>query len=107
MTRALACLYLLLFSYMLSAQDNCRQQEYQRQLLLLHPQLHSQFQKIEEFTIRHPFHISSGTTVLDTAIRQPVPQKIIIPVVVHVLWATNVQNLPLARILSQLEVMNN
>ncbi len=112
MNRILLCL-LAIFSFAVSlAQKDCRQPEYQQTLLRRFPQLQAQFGKVELFSKkpRYPFVIGGA---IDTANNPPapaplpVPEKIIIPVVVHIVWNSNAQNISDAQVLSQIAVLNN
>ncbi|MEO5683058.1 MAG: T9SS type A sorting domain-containing protein [Chitinophagaceae bacterium] len=108
MIRCLLCL-LFAFSYtMVLAQKDCRQQDYQEELLRQYPQLHIQYDKIEAFHRKRGFPFTGGG-IIDTAASPaalPVPERIIIPVVVHVLWNTNVLQVSDAQVLSQIDVLN-
>ena len=100
---------LFVFTYtVLLSQKDCRQDDYQQQLLKLHPLLHVQYDKVEAFGLNHHFpFIKTGNA--DTVSASPVfvvPERIIIPVVVHVLWNSSAQNISDAQILSQIDVLN-
>jgi hypothetical protein len=125
MKRSLLCLLLPFFYSCLSGQKNCAQEDYERRVLLLHPiqhitaNEHFAFQghltltgshvgtvvPVSAFPAGHHFPVAaSGNT--DTVVTHPVPEKIIIPVVVHVLWNSKAQNISDAQVLSQIEVLN-
>ena len=91
------------------AQNDCRQDDYQQQLLRKFPQLHAQYEKIESFQRKHRYPLIVGGAIDTTAASMallPVPDKIIIPVVVHIVFGTAEQNISDARVLSQLDVLN-
>ncbi|HTE12745.1 MAG TPA: M43 family zinc metalloprotease [Chitinophagaceae bacterium] len=108
MKRFLPCL-LFAFSFTtMLAQKDCRQEDYQLQLLKQFPELHIQYGKIEAFRRKHFPFVTGGSidTVTSPAAPPPVPEKIIIPVVVHILWNSNAQNISDAQVLSQIDVLN-
>ncbi len=110
MKRNLLCLLLAFSCTCLFAQRDCRQEDYQQRLVTLHPLLKGQYEKIEAFlSKRSPTHpvISNGTVIDTVAASHPVPDKIVIPVVVHILWNNAGQNISDAQVLSQLAVLNN
>jgi len=90
------------------AQNDCRQDDYQQQLLRKFPQLHAQYDKIEFFQRkrRYPFVVGGAIDTTTAMALPPVPDKIIIPVVVHIVFGTAEQNISDARVLSQLDVLN-
>lgn len=94
----------------LLAQKECLQEAYQQQLLRQYPQLHFQYSNIESFTHQHrfPFVIGGSIDSSSPAAVPPfvVPERIVIPVVVHILWNTSAQDIPDAQVLSQLDVLN-
>jgi Pregnancy-associated plasma protein-A/Secretion system C-terminal sorting domain len=98
-------LWFFLFSLGLNAfsQKDCFQQQYQLQLLKTYPQLATNYNKIEIFT-QSPLPVLSGINGSGTG--DAVPKIITIPVVVHVLWNSNAQNISDAQIQSQLDVLN-
>ena len=110
MKRSLLCLLFAFLYSIVSGQKDCRQDEYQQQLLKQFPRLHIQYEKIEVFGARHNSFRAGGSS--DTSGNTPapimpaVPEKIIIPVVVHILWNTSAQNLSDAQVLSQIEALN-
>jgi hypothetical protein len=110
MKRSLLCLLATFFYTVLLSQKDCRQDDYQSQLFTLHPQLRVQYEKVETFGRSHSFNIVNGRVAgTDSAGSVPafvVPEKIIIPVVVHVLWNSHAQNISDAQILSQIDVLN-
>jgi Pregnancy-associated plasma protein-A/Secretion system C-terminal sorting domain len=105
MRRVLLCLLLAIIFADAYTQKDCRQQLYQQQLLATHPQLSKEYEKIEAFTRSLPFKLHTGTPGNITS--NAIPPVITIPVVVHVLWNTNAQNITDAQILSQIGVLNN
>jgi len=88
------------------SQKDCRQDAYQQRMLELHPQLHFKYAAVAAFTGKFPLHkpITAG---FDTTAIKPLPEKIIIPVVVHILWNTAAQNISNAQVLSQIDVLNS
>jgi Pregnancy-associated plasma protein-A/Secretion system C-terminal sorting domain len=94
------------------AQNDCQQDAYQQQLLRLHPTLYIQYDKIELFGQNHLFpfihHSNTDTTagIPAAPVTPVVPERIIIPVVVHILWNNNAQNISDAQVLSQIDVLN-
>jgi hypothetical protein len=66
---------------------------------------------VETFTRKHryPFVIGGSIDTLNyppAPAPIPVPEKIIIPVVVHIVWNSAVQNITDAQVLSQIDVLN-
>ena len=102
----LLCLFAAFFYITSLAQKNCWQDGYQQRMLELHPQLHFSYAQVAAFTGKFPLH-RPVTAGVDTTAMRPVPEKIIIPVVVHILWNTAAQNISNAQVLSQIEVLNN
>ncbi len=93
----------------LLAQKDCRQFEYQQHLLQQFPGLQLMFEKAAFFEKKHttPFVIGGSLdTTTAAAAAMSVPEQIVIPVVVHIIWNTPGQNISDARILSQLDVLN-
>jgi hypothetical protein len=105
MRRALLCLLLAIIIVDTYAQKNCPQQLYQQGLVIAHPQLSKEYEKIEAFTRNFSFKIHTG--VPGNTINNAVPPVITLPVVVHVLWNTNAQNITDAQISSQINVLNS
>lgn len=91
------------------AQKYCPQYDYQVQLLKHYPGIQNEYEKIEAFQRRYT-RILEKAGKADTAaaaiIPMPVPEQIVIPVVVHIVWNTGEQNISDARVLSQLDVLN-
>ncbi len=105
MKRSLLCLLFAFFYTCLLAQKDCRQEEYQRHILKLYPQVQVQYDKLEQFSKAHSFNRINGTA--DTlGGHLPPPGKIIIPVVVHILWNNSAQNISDVQVLSQIDVLN-
>ncbi len=111
MNRSLLFLLAILYSIVLPAQKDCRQQDYQQTLLRRFPQLQAQYGKVELFSKKPRFTFVTGGSI-DTANYSPaatpvtVPEKIIIPVVVHIVWNSTAQNISDAQVLSQIDVLN-
>jgi len=99
-------LFSVLFSIVVLAQKDCRQNAYQQRMLELHPQWRFKYEQVAAFTGKFPLHKPIPNIVDTTAIR-PVPEKIIIPVVVHILWNNAAQNISNAQVLSQIDVLNS
>lgn len=111
MNRILLFLFVLFSFTVLRAQRDCRQPAYQQTLLRQFPQLQAQFGKVEVFSKkpRYPFVIGGTidtTNYTPVPAPTPVPEKIIIPVVVHIVWNNSAQNISDAQVLSQLDVLN-
>src|ERR1700712_4686802 len=108
MQKSLLFFFQIFFYTIGFAQKDCRQDDYQQQLLKLHPLLHFQYDKIEAFGKKHPFTFATGNSADTAAISTPftVPAKIVIPVVVHILWNSKAQNISDAQVLSQIDVLN-
>ncbi|MEP6750205.1 MAG: M43 family zinc metalloprotease [Bacteroidota bacterium] len=108
MQKSLLFFFIQFFSTIVLAQKDCRQDDYQQQLLTLHPLLHFQYDKIEAFGKKHPFSFITAGSVDTAGISTPftIPAKIVIPVVVHILWNTSAQNISNAQVLSQIDVLN-
>ncbi|MBS1565736.1 MAG: T9SS type A sorting domain-containing protein, partial [Bacteroidetes bacterium] len=91
------------------AQKDCRNPEYQQQLLLSHPELAGTYSNIERFTRSQ--YLLHGTTGdqggSGTTGANPVPSVITIPVVVHVLYNNGAQNISDAQIRSQIDALTN
>ncbi|MFT3933470.1 MAG: M43 family zinc metalloprotease [Chitinophagaceae bacterium] len=101
--------FFLFLSLITRAQTDCRQQDYQHQLLQLNPQTSSQYQQIENFISKHKQTLRVDGNVDSSSsspLVQAAPIKIVVPVVVHVLWNNNAQNITDAQVLSQLDVLN-
>jgi hypothetical protein len=103
MKRILPWFFLLFVCLSTFSQKDCLQQQYQLQLLKTYPKLKASYGQIERFT-QAPWAVLSGINGAGTG--DVVPQIITIPVVVHVLWNDNAQNLSDAQIQSQLDVLN-
>jgi hypothetical protein len=106
----MAKLFLPLIGFLLIAlpgwsQTACRSFEYRQQQLHAHPALVSAVADIEQFTRRQLKPATVG--VAGTVPASRLPAVITIPVVVHVLYNTNDQNISDAQIESQIAVLNN
>ena len=112
MKRNLLCFFIIFYSIVAVAQKDCRQPEYQQALLRQFPHLQAAFGKIEQFSKTPRFPFVTGGSIDSTVFPPapsplPVPEKIIIPVVVHIVWNSSAQNISDAQVLSQLDVLNN
>jgi Pregnancy-associated plasma protein-A/Secretion system C-terminal sorting domain len=103
MTRFLLWFFLPFAGLTAFSQKDCLQQQYQLQLLQKYPQLSTGYNSIETFT-QSALPVLSGINGSGTG--DAVPAIITIPVVVHVLWNSNMQNISDAQIQSQLDVLN-
>lgn len=105
MRRILLCLLLTVPAVTLWAQKDCRNEQYQQQLLVTNPQLQQQFEKVENFTRQHT--TQGILRDMGTPSGPVIPEIITIPVVVHVLYNNNAQNISEAQIQSQIDALNN
>lgn len=111
MKKILPCLYCLLCSLSLFAQRNCRQDDYQHLIAQLYPFVPGSYHLVDSFIHIRPFpHTTQPKPdTLSTPAAPPVtpvPERIQIPVVVHVLWNNGGQNVSDAQILSQIDVLS-
>jgi len=110
MKRSLLCLFFVFTCTVVFCQQDCRQQDYQQSLYRQFPFLQAQHQQIENFSQKHilPFNHYGNTGVFPPQAPMPpvVPEKIVIPVVVHIVWNTAGQNISDAQVLSQIAVLN-
>jgi len=98
------------------AQTQCRSFEYRQQQLKVNPTLAQTVAAIEQFTSRqlseHPVAVTGGTsgstsgTSSGGASSGSIPSLITIPVVVHILYNTNSENISNAQVQSQIDVLN-
>jgi hypothetical protein len=96
------------------AQTQCRSFEYRQQQLKANPMLAQTVAAIEQFTSRqlsqHPVAVtggtSGGTSSSSGAASGGIPSLITIPVVVHILYNTNAENISDAQVQSQIDVLN-
>jgi len=96
---------LFLFTQMiLFAQNICRTIEYKQQLLLNHPELASKITSIETFTKN--FQKGNGYTTFGLNPASNGNGIITIPVVVHVLYNSDQQNISDAQVQSQIDILN-
>lgn len=110
MKQVLSLLIFITFSSIGFAQRNCAQADYEQQLISGNPQLQQEYQAIEAFS-----KLTVNASTSETASRSEmgtqsttdaIPAIIIIPVVVHILYNTSVQNISDAQIMSQIAVLN-
>lgn len=104
----------LLLSIASLAQTQCRSFEYRQQQLKANPTLVQTVAAIEQFTARqlsqHPIAVTggpgstSGTSSSGSAVSTP--SLITIPVVIHILYNTNAENISDAQVQSQIDVLN-
>jgi hypothetical protein len=106
MRRFLPCLFFLLSLYVARAQRDCRNQEYQQQLLATHPGLSAAYAGVESFTKNLRFNVLSGISGSGSS-SSVTPAVITIPVVVHILYNNSSPDIPDAQVLSQIDVLNN
>jgi Secretion system C-terminal sorting domain/Pregnancy-associated plasma protein-A len=97
------------------AQTQCRSFEYRQQQLKVNPTLTQTVAAIEQFTSRqlsqHPVAVTGGTSgaasgTSSGASSGSLPSLITIPVVVHILYNTNAENISDAQVQSQIDVLN-
>jgi len=97
------------------AQTQCRSFEYRQQQLKANPTLVQTVAAIEQFTSRqlsqHPVTVTGGTSggtssSSSGASSGSTPSLITIPVVVHILYNTNTENISDAQVQSQIDVLN-
>jgi hypothetical protein len=96
------------------AQTQCRSFEYRQQQLKANPMLAQTVATIEQFTSRQlsqrPVAVtggtSGGTSSSSGAASGGTPSLITIPVVVHILYNTNAENISDAQVQSQIDVLN-
>lgn len=88
------------------SQNTCRSFVYRQQQLNAHPELASAVEDVEQFTRRQlaPSPVVTGNASSSSSAHTPA--VITIPVVVHVLYNTDYQNISDAQIVSQLAVLN-
>jgi hypothetical protein len=89
------------------SQTSCRSFVYRQQQLNTHPELATAVAAVEQFTRRQlqPSTVAvTGTT--GTTAGSSTPSLVTIPVVVHVLYNTNSENISDAQIESQIAVLN-
>ncbi len=103
MKRFLPLIYLLLAGLYSFSQKDCLQQQYQDQLLKKYPGLSTEYSRIEKFT-----HSVSPilTGINGSGSGDAIPNQVLIPVVVHVIWHNNTQNISDAQVQSQIDVLN-
>jgi len=106
MRRFLLCLLFTVGVLTVWSQKDCRNDQYQQQLLASNPQLAQSYEKVELFT-RQLTDRSMLHDMGAPSTGPAVPEIITIPVVVHVLWNNNAQNISDAQIVSQLTALNN
>jgi hypothetical protein len=87
---------LLLFSGVVSAQRNCAAEEVLAQQLLNNPEMREEVERIRQ----HTEHFIEHGGVHERTV-------VTIPVVVHVVWYNNAQNIGDDQIMSQIDVLNN
>ncbi len=90
-------LFVLLLSVPLLAQRNCGTMEYLEQEIAEDPERALRLEQIESFTQQF---VAQDDPTAERAV-------VIIPVVFHVVWNTTAQNIPDARILAQLQQLND
>jgi hypothetical protein len=101
----LGCLLIALPAW---SQTSCRSFTYRQQQLNAHPELATAVANIEAFTRRQLQPATVGVTgATGTASTSAVPTVVTIPVVVHVLYNNNTENISNAQIVSQIAVLNN
>jgi hypothetical protein len=96
------------------AQTQCRSFEYRQQQLKANPMLAQTVATIEQFTSRqldqHPLAVTGGTSGSTSsssgAASGGTPSLITIPVVVHILYNSNTENISDAQVQSQIDVLN-
>lgn len=97
----LCCVFMYTYAF---AQKDCRHQEYTDKLLTDYPEMKQKMVAVEEFITSNS---GDRRTVLSgTANASSIPDIITIPVVVHILYNTEAQNLSDQQILSQIEALN-
>jgi hypothetical protein len=102
----LLCLLFTVVTVTVWAQKDCRNEQYQLQLLANNPQLAQAYEKVELFT-RQLTNRSMMRDLGSPSNGPIVPEIITIPVVVHILWNNNAQNISDAQILSQIAALND
>ena len=86
-------------------QTTCRSFDYRQQQFRVHPELAAAVESIEQFTHRQLQPSTVGVTGQSS--QHTALPAITIPVVVHVLYNDNAENISDAQIQSQLDVLNN
>ncbi|MEJ7768659.1 MAG: M43 family zinc metalloprotease [Chitinophagaceae bacterium] len=104
MKQILPLLFILISSFCVVAQKDCRVAEYQQQVISNNPQLLNRYTAIENFT-RNSLNTPTAVAAADSA-KAAVPAIIVIPVIVHVLYNNVQQNLSDAQVMSQIEALN-
>jgi hypothetical protein len=101
----LGCLLIASTSW---SQTSCRAYDYRQQQLSAHPELAAAAAAVEQFTRRQLQPATVGVTGLagTTSSASSTPSLITIPVVVHVIYNTNAQNISDQQIESQIAVLN-
>lgn len=108
MTRLLPCLFLTIGVQFAYAQRDCRNLEYQQQLLASDPGLAAAWSKIESFM--HAPAVVQGTMGVQGGSAEgagSVPPVITIPVVVHILYNNSAQNISDAQVQSQVDALTS
>ena len=108
MKRILLFPLLLISQFIVLAQKDCRNAEYRQQQINNSPALIARINAIEAFTkdLQRSRTIATNDINSQSNTPAPAPQVIVIPVVVHVLYNNNAQNISNAQILSQIDVLN-
>lgn len=88
------------------SQTSCGTTLYRQQQLNAHPELATRLADIEAFTRQHTSSSPVGVTGVGTTATTTAPTLITIPVVVHVIYNTNAENISDAQIESQIAVLN-
>lgn len=99
--KALTTIFLMLILAQASAQRICGSTEYKKQLLAQNPSLQNSFDQIEQ-QIEKTIANSKKYVARDTSSNEIIN----VPVVIHVIYKTAIQNISEAQILSQLDVLN-
>jgi hypothetical protein len=101
----MACLFLALPGW---SQTSCRSFVYRQQQLSAHPELVTAVAAVEQFTRRQlqPSTVGVTGTTGTTSGGSSSPSLVTIPVVVHVLYNNNTENISDAQIVSQIAVLN-
>ena len=100
--KTLTTIFFILILAQTGAQRICGSTEYKKQLLIQNPALQNSFDKAEQ-QIQKVIADSKKYAARDTSANE----LINVPVVIHVIYKSAVQNISNAQILSQLESLNN
>ncbi|HTL09017.1 MAG TPA: M43 family zinc metalloprotease [Chitinophagaceae bacterium] len=109
MKRIPVLLFVLLYSCSLIAQKDCGLNLYRQALLGRYPALATYFHAFDSVKPKHLIPFRPGQnfdTLISAAPPKPIPASISIPVVVHIVWNNEADNITDAAVLTQLAILN-